>query len=146
MRRDRISEPIARIHVPWAKDALGRPLATHYDVDGDRLIQHVMFSEHTPFPVVADPRLEKRWWGRTWHFSRMETVGLAAGSAACTAVAGSIVAASGGTSAPIAGTVAVICGAAAAFTGVLAGSDDNACLAIKQPFIGPSVPWVERCR
>uniref|UniRef100_UPI00402AA794 hypothetical protein n=1 Tax=Bacillus sp. DX2.2 TaxID=3073452 RepID=UPI00402AA794 len=39
----------------WAKDANGKPVATHYKVEGNQLIQVVEFNENTAFPVVADP-------------------------------------------------------------------------------------------
>ena len=47
---------IAVVDVPWAKDANGLPLATHFTTDGTTLVQHV---EHNvpgvAYPVVADP-------------------------------------------------------------------------------------------
>ena len=39
----------------WVKDANGKPVDTHYEVDGSSLIQVVDFDENTAFPVVADP-------------------------------------------------------------------------------------------
>ncbi|HDR8446833.1 TPA: hypothetical protein QC331_005108, partial [Bacillus cereus] len=39
----------------WAKDANGKPVATHYKVDGNKLIQVVEFDKNTVFPVIADP-------------------------------------------------------------------------------------------
>jgi hypothetical protein len=39
----------------WAKDANGNPVPTHYEVHGTTLTQVVDFTEHTEFPVVADP-------------------------------------------------------------------------------------------
>ncbi|MGO4595580.1 hypothetical protein AB4Z18_17335 [Leifsonia sp. 2TAF2] len=39
----------------WAKDANGEPVPTHYEVHGATLTQVVAFTEHTAFPVVADP-------------------------------------------------------------------------------------------
>ncbi|HHT7068150.1 hypothetical protein [Bacillus thuringiensis] len=39
----------------WAKDANGKPVATHYKVDGNKLIQVVEFDKNTAFPVIADP-------------------------------------------------------------------------------------------
>lgn len=51
----------------WAKDADGKPVATHYEVRGDSLVQIV---EHdrtkSTYPVVADPwlgvNLISNWW------------------------------------------------------------------------------------
>ncbi|MFF9564884.1 hypothetical protein ACF1AJ_16175 [Leifsonia sp. NPDC014704] len=39
----------------WAKDANGSPVPTRYEVHGSTLTQVVEFSEHTAFPVIADP-------------------------------------------------------------------------------------------
>ena len=39
----------------WAKDANGDAVPTHYEVRGNTLTQVVDFTEHTAFPVVADP-------------------------------------------------------------------------------------------
>lgn len=39
---------------PWATDAHGQPVATHYEVDGRSLVQ-VVAPEGAVFPVVADP-------------------------------------------------------------------------------------------
>ncbi|WP_431246300.1 hypothetical protein [Leifsonia xyli] len=39
----------------WAKDARGQAVPTHYEVRGNTLTQAVDFTEHTAFPVVADP-------------------------------------------------------------------------------------------
>ncbi|MDA2654244.1 hypothetical protein PDQ31_18115 [Bacillus cereus] len=39
----------------WAKDANGKPVSTHYKVDGNTLIQVVEFDKNTAFPVIADP-------------------------------------------------------------------------------------------
>jgi len=40
---------------PWATDANGAPVPTHYEVSGTSLTQVVEFDQHTAFPVVADP-------------------------------------------------------------------------------------------
>ncbi|KFM99601.1 hypothetical protein [Bacillus clarus] len=39
----------------WAKDANGKPISTHYKLEGNNLIQVVDFNENTAFPVIADP-------------------------------------------------------------------------------------------
>jgi hypothetical protein len=39
----------------WAKDAHGDAVPTHYEVQGNTLTQVVDFTDHTAFPVVADP-------------------------------------------------------------------------------------------
>lgn len=45
----------AEIAAPWAKDADGNALSTHYEVDGNTLTQVIDFNADTAFPVVADP-------------------------------------------------------------------------------------------
>ncbi|GGT58858.1 hypothetical protein GCM10014713_60520 [Streptomyces purpureus] len=50
-------EVVGKIDAPWAKDAHGDPIATHYKVDGGALVQTVEVNESTAFPVVADPKV-----------------------------------------------------------------------------------------
>ena len=45
----------AVIAAPWARDADGAPVPTHYEVTGGTLTQIVDFTPATAFPVVADP-------------------------------------------------------------------------------------------
>jgi hypothetical protein len=45
---------------PWAVDAAGKSLPTWYELDGDRVVQHVDL-KGARFPVVADPRLTYGW-------------------------------------------------------------------------------------
>lgn len=53
-------EWLGGVAAPWARDANGKSLATHYELDSNmNLIQHVTFNEKTSFPVVADPYLGK---------------------------------------------------------------------------------------
>ncbi|MGH1549657.1 hypothetical protein ACRAWB_10990 [Leifsonia poae] len=51
----------AYIPAPWAKDANGDPVATHFEVNGDVLTQVVEFAPQTAFPVVADPQFAWYW-------------------------------------------------------------------------------------
>lgn len=48
-------EPFGFVEAPWATDASGAPVATHYVVDDQMLIQVVEPTADTQFPVVADP-------------------------------------------------------------------------------------------
>jgi hypothetical protein len=48
---------LARVAAPWAKDAAGQDVKTSYRIDGTTLVQTVKLTEHTKFPVVADPKL-----------------------------------------------------------------------------------------
>jgi len=45
----------AMIGDAWARDAKGNEVASHYEVRGNDLIQHIDISADTQFPVVADP-------------------------------------------------------------------------------------------
>lgn len=45
------------VAAPWAVDANGQHLPTHYQVEGDMLVQHVDTTDAT-FPVAADPSLQ----------------------------------------------------------------------------------------
>ncbi|WP_431219353.1 hypothetical protein [Leifsonia xyli] len=52
---DQAGVPLVGVAAPWAKDANGANVSTHFEVDGQTLVQVVDFSEETAFPVVADP-------------------------------------------------------------------------------------------
>ncbi|MFF4530688.1 hypothetical protein ACFY1P_15610 [Streptomyces sp. NPDC001407] len=68
---------VGAIEAPWAKDANGKPVATHYKLDGNQLVQHVETNKNTAFPVVADPKIT---WGNvtgTAYFTKSETKAIA---------------------------------------------------------------------
>lgn len=77
---------------PWAFDANGTPVPTHYEVQGSTLVQVV---DHTgagiAYPVVADPTFitgTNVWFGGFYgavRFNRTETNQIAAGAGAATA-------------------------------------------------------------
>jgi hypothetical protein len=49
---------IAGVAAPWAKDATGAPVPTHFRISGNQLIQVVQHDDKTvKYPVVADPWL-----------------------------------------------------------------------------------------
>jgi len=73
---------IATVDAPWAVDANGNAVATHYEVSGDTLTQVVAFTTTTAFPVVADPKLTSTWWNRTVYFNRADTKKFALGTGA----------------------------------------------------------------
>ncbi|WP_025157193.1 hypothetical protein [Leifsonia aquatica] len=64
---------LAYIAAPWAKDANGVAVPTHYELNGNTLTQVVDFTATTAFPVVADPSVTWLWWGRTAKFTKAET-------------------------------------------------------------------------
>ncbi|WP_345207824.1 hypothetical protein [Fodinibacter luteus] len=65
------------VEKPWAYDASGRSLPTHYVLAGTGLVQHVD-TDGATFPVIADPRVTAGWyyiypvwfvemsWSETW--------------------------------------------------------------------------------
>lgn len=55
------SDPVAYVSAPWAKDANGNGVPTHYELNGTTLTQVVDFASSTAFPVVADPQFT--WYG-----------------------------------------------------------------------------------
>ena len=64
---------IAAFEVPWALDADGNDVPTHFTVDGNTITQIVETDETTVYPIVADPDLT---WGNisgTAYFDKWET-------------------------------------------------------------------------
>ena len=49
------SIPALYVAAPWAKDANGNAVPTHYEVNGNTITQVVDFTEASSFPIVADP-------------------------------------------------------------------------------------------
>lgn len=60
------------VQPPWAKDALGHAVPTHYELRGNTLTQ-VIAHRGAAYPVVADPSVQWHWWGVTVLFDRWET-------------------------------------------------------------------------
>lgn len=56
------------VPAPWAKDANGAAVPTHYEVSGNVLTQVVAFTAASAFPVVADPTIIKT----TYTYSRAD--------------------------------------------------------------------------
>lgn len=62
------------VGAPWAKDANGIDIPTHFEVDGTKLIQFVGHNnENVKYPVVADPRFYYSWGIVTVKFNSAET-------------------------------------------------------------------------
>lgn len=51
---------IATIDTPWAVDANGNQVPTHYEISGSTLTQVIQTDSNTAFPVTADP--SAKWW------------------------------------------------------------------------------------
>ena len=71
---------IAVFEAPWAVDADGNDLPTHFKVDGNTITQMVETDETTAYPVVADPHLTWGWISGTAYFDKWETTLLCGGS------------------------------------------------------------------
>lgn len=56
-----VQEKIAQIAAPWAVDAAGKTIPTHYELKNNQLFQIVETDADTVFPVTADPSWQ--WWG-----------------------------------------------------------------------------------
>lgn len=52
---------IGLIDTPWAIDANGTSVPTHYTVDGNTLTQHVDHSDDYAYPITADPSIIFGW-------------------------------------------------------------------------------------
>lgn len=84
MVADKSGNPLISTDAPWAVDANGVPVPTHYEVEGTDLIQVVDHEagDYT-YPIVADPRYTYWWGGKEWWSASRVNVSLIA-----TAVAG----------------------------------------------------------
>jgi hypothetical protein len=80
----------ALINAPWAVDAVGAAIPTHYAVRGNQLVQVVEPSESTVYPVVADPAWNWVNFAYGAKFSRAETKTLAS-SGGVTGMCGALV-------------------------------------------------------
>gem|GEM_PF-7107906 len=48
----------ASVDAPWARDANGEELDTHFAVTGDSIVQVVNATEEAAYPIVADPHID----------------------------------------------------------------------------------------
>jgi len=69
-----VEQAVATIAPAWARDAEGRPVATHYEVRGNgQLVQVISPDKNTAYPIVADPQVSYAWYGIHVYFNRSET-------------------------------------------------------------------------
>lgn len=128
-------EVVATIAAPWAKDALGTAVPTHYELRDTTLTQVVdHHGAGIVYPVVADPSIGVQWWGIIIKYNRAETKSIAAQASGTAAIALACA------KVP-AGAPAAACGLAAAiFTGTIVSITrsavaQNKCLQINAPYI-----------
>jgi hypothetical protein len=131
------------LDAPWAVDADGAPLDTHYTLTGTELVQHVSFTDTTSFPVMADPEMEWKGYFATLTYTESETLGMRdqgviiAGMLAT----GAAMAAFGPPGAAIG---AAMVGIGAGSVGIIAATASNAvgdgrCLSLDVPSMMPSI-------
>lgn len=73
------------IATPWAVDAQGQSLPTHYEIDGSTLTQ-VVDTSTAMFPVVADPTVKDFGPYIQVHLNRTETIAAVAGFGVCAGI------------------------------------------------------------
>ncbi|MCH4161112.1 MAG: hypothetical protein LKF41_01135 [Bifidobacterium sp.] len=64
---------VAVIESPWAVDATGKQLDTHFEITDDGVRQVIETDDSTVFPVIADPSWldkAKKWLGSAWTWTR----------------------------------------------------------------------------
>ncbi|MCS3442826.1 hypothetical protein [Microbacterium phyllosphaerae] len=128
---------LASVEVPWARDAAGRPVSTHYVSEGGALVQVVDHRQrHVTYPVVADPTIDKpNVFQYRVRFNRAETAAIAAGGWG--GVVGSV---SCGVMAPV---CALATGALAYQAGVAQNSKPKRCVQVTatQPLVVLGLIW-----
>jgi hypothetical protein len=133
--RSGLAMTIASIEAPWAKDAVGKSLPTHYSLNGEQLTQHVDTTGAT-FPVVADPHYTWGWVTGTVYYGRAETRQMKTLSTA-TALLGGLCAATGPETAGASCAIGAALYAQWAYVATNAYGD-GACIEIKVPYLWAS--------
>lgn len=114
---------------PWARDARGVAVPTHYELNGSSVVQVV---DHAgagfAYPIVADPRITNGIFISTIWFSRAETATLSAGGWGATGIAALCTLAGG----PIAGGACLLAAGSIVYTaGVAYHSVPKKCVAVQ---------------
>lgn len=127
---------IANVDAPWAKDANGIDIRTHYEASESRLTQVVDHQDgNYAYPIVADPTLDRpNVFQYRLRFNRAETATIASGGAGVIASVGC------GVMAP----VCVVAGGSVWWNASVAqNSNPKRCVQITatQPYIYPGVLW-----
>ena len=58
---DSTGNQLGTIDAPWALDANGNPVPTHFELHGTTVVQVVDFTSRTALPVTADPSVHLHW-------------------------------------------------------------------------------------
>ena len=64
---DAAGHMIAAVAPAWAKDANGKSVSTHYEIEGFDLVQVIDHSPSDAYPIVADPWLGIDLFSSTWY-------------------------------------------------------------------------------
>ena len=143
---------VALVQAPWAVDASGADVATHYELADNAIVQVVDHSEREiSYPVVADPTFTQiNSFQTRIRWNRAETATIASGgwgAGAITAVCGLAGAAAGG---PVgAAAFAAVClaasGSAVYTAGVAQNSSPKRCLQLTFTFtiITSPIPYFD---
>lgn len=141
---------LAAIDAPWATDAAGDAVPTHYELNGDSIVQVVAPTPTTVFPVVADPKVS---YGTGVYFSftkaEMHAMVLGAssiialGGGATCAVYGDKVSKFPGAKAVVQGickyaTPGALFGVFSSLNGKIAATFPNACYQYRVPATNPA--------
>ncbi len=109
---DSTGSELGRIDAPWATDANGNSVPTHFEVNGTTVVQVVDFTSQTAFPVTADPSVHFHWTTVTVELYPLDQIAIKnmsyvaaalVGAAVCTELGGGAVICAGGAAAVVAG-------------------------------------------
>lgn len=131
---------LGSIDAPWAIDAAGRSLSTHYEISGSKLTQ-VVDTTGALFPVVADPTVNFYGPYIQVHLNKAESYAAIGGYAACAGVLSK-------SPVPFAKALQIACTTVAAIgTTQLAGGN---CISIHYVVgvggpAGAWWPWIRKC-
>lgn len=70
---DGVTASVGLVDAPWAIDANGSAVPTHYTADDNSLTQYVDHSAQHAYSVVADPKVSKGIISATAYFNKSET-------------------------------------------------------------------------
>ena len=126
------TDPVATVAPPWATDAHGAPVSTHYEIEGSSIIQ-VVDHHGAAYPVTADPKYSWGYVTGTAYYNRKETRSLKTRSYAYVVAAGLCAAFGGAT----AGAACAVGAAVAAQWNYVASNayGDGKCVKIKMPIM-----------
>ncbi|GAA2046787.1 hypothetical protein [Leifsonia soli] len=136
--------PSLAVAAPWAKDANGNAVLTHYEVQGSALTQVIDFAATTVFPVVADPSVTWLWWGRTITYNKSETRHMADFTSDAQALSFACAIAGGVAGAAVCGGIAAI-GLHIVATAARNAAKAGRCMQLNFPYVGPGLIYDVKC-